>query len=95
MSLNAFPFLYEEATWEDASQGIRKLLEGLPPLRPDMKILDLACGTGSATRVIHDVCRAKNIEPPKVTGVDVGPNFIDAFHENKVKYGWSTAEGIV
>jgi ubiquinone/menaquinone biosynthesis C-methylase UbiE len=96
MSLDSFAHLYEEATIDVARHAILCMLnDHLPPLRPDMHILDLACGSGSVTRVIYEQCEAKGLQPPKITGVDVGPNFITAFNENKAARNWHTASAFV
>ncbi|KAH8878616.1 S-adenosyl-L-methionine-dependent methyltransferase [Thozetella sp. PMI_491] len=76
MGLNSFAHLYEEATIDVARGAVIEILnKHLPPLHPDMHILDLA--------------------PPRITGVDIGPNFIDAFKENKETRGWDTAEPVL
>ncbi|KAF2669634.1 S-adenosyl-L-methionine-dependent methyltransferase [Microthyrium microscopicum] len=96
MSLNSFAHLYEEATIDAARVPILVIIkEHLPPLLPDLHILDLACGSGSVTRVIYEHCEAEHIQPPQITAVDVGPNFIEAFNENKKARNWHTAEGLV
>jgi ubiquinone/menaquinone biosynthesis C-methylase UbiE len=97
MSLNAFPFLYEKATLRDVRISVQHLLaNGIPPIRPDMRILDLACGTGSVTRVLYEHCAANNINPPpKIVGVDIGSNFIEAYRERAESLNWHTAEAHV
>ena len=96
MSLNLFAHLYEEATIDIVRHMIQDILDSdLPPLRTEMMILDLACGSGSVTRVIYERCEAQSLQPPRIVGVDIGPNFIDAFNANKAKRHWHTAEGLV
>lgn len=96
MSLNSFAHLYEEATLPTSRDIVlRTLSTYLPPLRPDMHILDLACGSGSVTRIIYEHCSTIGIAPPKITAIDIGPGFIDAFNKNKAAYAWDTAHGIV
>lgn len=96
MSINSLAHLYEESTISTSRDIITRTLDNhLPPLRPDMHILDLACGSGSVTRIIHEHCAATGINPPQITAIDIGPGLIDAFNENKAARGWHTAHGIV
>ncbi|KAH6960065.1 S-adenosyl-L-methionine-dependent methyltransferase [Ilyonectria sp. MPI-CAGE-AT-0026] len=95
MSLDSFAHLYEEATIDIVRHMTQRTLDGhFPPLRSDMTILDLACGSGAVTRAIYERCEAQGLKPPKIFGLDIGPNFIDTFNENKAVRHWDTAEGI-
>lgn len=96
MSLNSFANLYEEATIDIARHMIQQILDNhLPPLQPEMTVLDLACGTGSATRIIYEHCEAQALQPPKIVGVDIGANFIEAFNDKKANRAWHTAEAFI
>ncbi|VUC30992.1 unnamed protein product [Clonostachys rosea] len=96
MSLNSFAHLYEEATIVESRKSVLDILDNhAPQLHSEMSILDLACGSGTVTRVIYEQCATKNIKPPRLVGVDIGDMFIDAFNANKKAYGWETAEGFV
>jgi len=96
MSLNSFAHLYEAETIDTVRHVIAPILQTrLPPIGPDMRVLDLGCGSGAVTRIIYEQSATRGVKPPKVFGVDLGPSFIDAFNENKKAYSWDTAEGIV
>ncbi|KAK7214221.1 hypothetical protein V2G26_021399 [Clonostachys chloroleuca] len=96
MALNSFAHLYEEATIVEARRSVLDILDNhVPKIQSDMSVLDLACGSGTVTRIIYEQCSAQNIKPPKVVGVDIGPNFIEAFNENKEVRQWETAKGYV
>jgi SAM-dependent methyltransferase len=81
--LTLLAHLYEEATIGTSRDIIlQTLADHLPKLQPKMRILDLACGSGSVTRVIYEHCAAHDIQPPQITGVDVGANVADASNMN-------------
>lgn len=94
--LNTFAHVYEDAVIDLARDIVMNMINHhLPPIRTEMTILDLACGSGPVTRIIYEHCKAQGIEPPKIIGVDIGPNLIEAYNASVAARDWHTAKGIV
>ncbi|GJC88513.1 glandicoline B O-methyltransferase roqN [Colletotrichum liriopes] len=66
------------------------------PIRKKMNILDIACGTGGVTKVIHELLEATDSqEYVTVTCVDINPNVVEHLQKRIKKEGWPNTTAMV
>ncbi|KAK2038120.1 S-adenosyl-L-methionine-dependent methyltransferase [Colletotrichum somersetense] len=66
------------------------------PIRKKINVLDLACGTGGVTKIIHELLKATDSQDyVTITCVDINPSVVEYLQKRIKKEGWPNTTAMV
>ena len=84
MNRPSFPWMYERSLVEPLFQPWAKVLLDRAELSPNVRVLDVACGTGIVARIARQRLRGT----ARIVGVDVSPPMLEVAREIEPKVDW-------